>query len=268
MIGLSRGKRIVVLLSTLVFFALFFGSIAAFLAEPDGTFYLHHRASHTRIPLTREQGLAMMVPLIAAGAGAVVYTFWRSVRHAWKTARPGAVAPELDAGETVLWHGKQGWRSFGVARVAVTAVVIIVPALLLKWMWSIAAGADILGIKLFWLMFPGFILFSYVVPAIVFSSDALKGWMCEVFGSVAITRARIVWLTPITRRIYRAVAAADVVDACVTDSDGKHGSLTIIKRRGKSNVDNVYLDGLCEPERALAAVQSLITYRSPSDAQR
>src|SRR5687768_103203 len=92
--GLSRGKRVAVLLSSLVFFAFFFGVIVAFLAEPGGSFYLG-RSLRSRIPLTREQGLAYFIPLVAAGICAVVYVFWGSIRHAWKTARPAEVVSEL-----------------------------------------------------------------------------------------------------------------------------------------------------------------------------
>src|SRR6478609_3736335 len=114
--GLSLGKQIAVMLSTLVFFGLFFGSIAAFLMEPDAEFYLKYRGSHLRIPLTREQGLATLVPLLALVAAVIGSMYWRGFRHAWRTAQPEAIAPELYPGETVLWFGSPGWRSFRGAR--------------------------------------------------------------------------------------------------------------------------------------------------------
>lgn len=266
-IELSRGKRIVITLSALVFFVLFFATAVAILAEPGGTYSMRARGGHARILLTREQGLAVMVPLLALSAVSVVALFWRSLRHSWRMAQSGTVASELNPGETVLWFGKAGWRSFSGGRVAGMVLVIALPLLSAWWIWSIAAGSGVLSIKLFWMMFPVAFLFCYVVPAIVYGSDAMKTWMWEMFGSIAITRARIVWLTPVKRRIYRTIPADEIVDVCVTDSDGKHGSLTVIKRLG-SDVEYVYLDGLGEPERALAAVQSLITYRSPSGVQR
>lgn len=263
-VGPSRCKQIAVLLSVLVVFVLFFGTMAAFLMEPGGTFYLGGRGSHTRIPITREQGLAFFVPLLVLLVATAVAIFWRGFRHTWRTAKPAAVAPELPLGETVLWVGRPGWRSFRGLRVAAVLAVIVVPTLLVRWIWSVAVGPDDLPIKLFGLLFPVWILSCFVVPPILYGSDAMKAWLWEVFGSIAITRSRIVWLTPITRRIYRTIDAAEIVDACLTDSDGKRGSVTVIQRRGRDNVDNAYLDWLPEPDRAFAAVQALIRYRSPS----
>ena len=266
-IGLSRGKRIAITLSGLVFVVIFFGVVATFLVEPGGTFYLRYHGSHSRIPITREQGLAVMVPLIALNVAAVVFVFWRSLRHTWRTAQPAAVESELDPGETVLWLGRPGWRTFRGLRLVGALAAIAVPPLLGWWMWSIAAGPDALPVKLFWLLVPAWFLLCFVVPPILTGSDAMRSWLWEVFGSIAVTRARIVWLTPVKRRIYREIPAAEIVDACLTDSDGKRGSVTVIKRRGRNNVENAYLDWLPEPEKAYAAVQFLITYRSPSQAQ-
>jgi hypothetical protein len=262
--GLSRGKQMAIALSALVVLVLFFGAMAAFLMEPDATFYVRDRASHSRIPITREQGLAVWVPLLALLAVTAVCFFWHGLRHTWRTAQPAAVAPELPLGETVLWFGRPGWRSFRGFRILVALAVIVVPALLVRWMWSIVVGPDVLSLKLFLLLLPVWILFCFVVPPILYGSDAMKSWLWEVFGGVAITRARIVWLTPIKRRIYRTIAAADIVDVCLTDSDGQRGSVTVIKRRGRDNVENAYLDWLPEPEKAYATVQALITYRSPA----
>lgn len=261
--GLSRGKQLVAVLSTLVFFAFFFGSIVAFLAEPDVSFSVRDRVSHSRIPLTREQGLAIFVPLLVMIAAIIAVTYWRGLRQVWKTAQPGAIAPELHPGETVLWFGRIGWRSFRGLRVLGVAFVIVIPLLLLWWMWSIASGDDRLSIKLFFLSFPAAGMFCYFVPAILYSSDGLKIWLWEALGSIAITRQRIVWLTPMKRQIYRTISAAEIVDACVTDLDGRRGSLVIIKRL-TNDVETICLDGTPDPEKALAAVQALITYRSPS----
>lgn len=264
--GLSRGKRIAVALSGLMVFVIFLGSFAAFLLEPGGTFYLRHAGSQSRIPLTREQGLAFWVPLLALCTTAVIFTFWHGLRLTWKTAKPATIAPEISPAETVLWFGRSGWRSFRGGRLAVTLLAVVAPMLLLRWMWSIAAGDDIFVVKLFWLMLPAFLLFGSVVPALVSGSGTINSWICDVFGSIAITRARIVWLTPIKRRIYRTISAADIVDVFISESAGRRGSVTVI-RRVRTNIENVDLVGLLEPERAHAAVQSLITYRSPSGAQ-
>jgi len=259
---LPRGKRMLMALSTAIYFALFLGFMLVSVLEPGGTFWLGRRAQD-RIALTREEGLAIFLPLIAFSALLVVRGVRGQLRQIWSASRAGAVAPEIPPGETVLWIGRPGWRSLSIPRLIGLLMAIVVPSGSAWWMWSIVASDGLLAEKLFALLVASFFVFGIIVPGLIGTSGMIGGWISDACGCVAVTRSRVVWLTPLRRRIYRQVAGADIIDAFVTPSDPQRGSVTIIKRL-RDDVEHVHVEGLSEPESALGALQMLIMDSNPA----
>ena len=258
-LGLTPRRDLLISLSVAMWFVVFFGAAAASAFSPEATFWLGSRKTSARIPLTREQGLPIFIALISIPALLVGAAIWANMRRAWKSAEAGAVAPQIPLSETVLWSGRLGWRSFRGPRVLGALMTVLVPTGMLWWMFAVLTNGRPLIRNMPGLMFLSFLFFLNVLPAVIQSSSVTAFWLYDVFGRIVVTRRRVVWLTPLKRQIYRQITGADVVDAFVAESEGRRGSVTVIKRV-KDDVEHVYLDGLPDPEQAHQAIQSLIRY--------
>ncbi|WP_121117714.1 hypothetical protein [Croceibacterium ferulae] len=254
--GMSRKKRSAIICSSLVFFVIFFVASAAFLIEPDGTYYM--RRPGMKVPITRELGLAVLVPMLFLCAACVGWIYWRNLRHLWRTTEPQIEEPDVGSDKPVLWSARNNWRSFRGGRVAGSMILITMPSLLLLWIWNILTGESSITLKLFFILLPLSLLCCTVIPIIVVCLEEIKSWLFDVIGSIEVTHEGITWLTPMTQQVYRTVCTADLIDVWLIDSHGKRGSLVIV-RRVDDDVEHVYLHGLLDSERVQAAVQSLIT---------
>lgn len=225
--------------------------------DMDVEFFLGRRNAGWRVEIPRAVGL----PLMAGGIGAMIAVVMLATKaYLFKpgTSESDSVSTKLLPGELVRWSGRPGWRSFRGPRAIGTLLVFGIPGLLAWWVWATLSGTGPLSIRLFFAMLPWTLLFGSVIPGLISGSGVLYDWLRDVFGSVAITERRIVWLSPWRRRIYREIAGPEIVDAYIMGS-GRRGSMTVIRRNG-GDVENVYLDGLPRPDAALAAVTPLVKY--------
>lgn len=121
------------------------------------------------------------------------------MRRAWKPVEPGAVAPQIPLSETVLWSGRQGWRSFLSPRVVGALMAMLVPTGMLWWMFAVLTNGRPLICNIPGFLIPSFLFFLSVLPAVIQFSSVMAFWLYDVFGRIAVTRRRIVWLTPLKR---------------------------------------------------------------------
>ena len=122
-LDLTPRKELLISLSVAMWFVVFFGAAAVSAYSPEAIFSLGSRGSSARIPLTREQGLLISIPFLLVGAAVSA-----NMRRAWKSVEPGAVAPQIPLSETVLWSGRQGWRSFRGPRIVSALMAMLVLA--------------------------------------------------------------------------------------------------------------------------------------------
>jgi hypothetical protein len=145
------------------------------------------------------------------------------------------------------------------------AFAIAVPLFFFWWAKSILDGSDSFPLKLFWLYFPWSLFFGSVLPGYILSWESIRNCFLEAFGFVAITKERIVWQRPLSRRIYRQIPGSSIIDAFLIENDGRRGTLAII-RQVKDDVEQIHICGLPEPEQAEAAAVALMgSSRPPSE---
>jgi hypothetical protein len=175
--------------------------------------------------------------------------------------------PPLAAGETVRWSGRRGWRAADPSRLIVIALAIplVVPFLLaLRWAWSRAFGAETRmgavvesgGLILFACLFVGPMAWFILRRAPHFLDDMLV----DMFGTLAVTDRRILFVGPLGYRIDRdmpggRLVAADLVEA--GPSGRGHIALTLAgKRHGEPEI--VDLPGVPDAAAAVAAMARLV----------
>lgn len=111
-------------------------------------------------------------------------------------------------------------------------------------------------------MFSTLLFLGTVVPGLVYLWRFMKDWLQDVFGSVAVTRSRVVWLTPGKRHIYREIGRHEIIDAYQSMEKSLSGSVTIVRRKG-NGAEHIHLKGLADPDAAFSSLRQFITYGSP-----
>lgn len=260
----SPGVKALIGLSGMMIFVGFLAMLAVLVATADTNFYIRV-SSGPRVALTRQEGVVIFVAVIGFFAIFVAAVVSRILRQLWSVVRAAVPEPLVPLEETLRWIGRPGWRSFRGPRVAGAAFAIAVPLFFFWWAKSILDGSDSFPLKLFWLYFPWFLFFGSVLPGYILSWESIRNCFLEAFGFVAITKDRIVWQRPLSRRIYRQIPGNSIIDAFLIENDGRRGTLAII-RQVKDDVEQIHICGLPEPEQAEAAAVALMgSSRPPSE---
>jgi hypothetical protein len=250
-------KRRLIIVSILLPMVLLLGLMVFLVLQPGGDYYLASRGSNTRIPIDRAVAEPVFLGVIGLFLLVVVRAGWAGLRNAGTGTDAAVQRERLALGEPVRWTGRPLWRSFRGPRVVGVALAVLVPALLLWWTWRIWTSDNLLIAKLFFTLFPAFFMFTSVIPILINTSDMLGDCWRDVFGTVAITDRRIVWLTPFRREVYRQIAGRAIVEAHVSPPGATRGTLTLMKRNDE-DIEYAYIDGLPDPDRALDAAKALI----------
>lgn len=255
----SRTRRIVLLVAFVVPSLAIIGLGVLTALNPDTTFMLGERDGRG-IEISREVGLAIFLPVYLLLFILMAGMLLRGVFSIWSVGPADAALAILQGGESTLWRGKPGWRSWVRERMVATGIVVAVLALFGWWIWSAWNSDERIVEKLILCVLPVLFFCSCIVPVLVTASAPGMDWLCDAFGAIVITESRIVWLTPHGGQIYREIAGVDIVDAVLVQTDGRRGTVSVI-RRVADDVEFVDLSGLPDPERALLALQRLASYQ-------
>lgn len=125
--------KTLIAISTTLAILLPLGFMLFFVVQPDAAFY-RRGLGEPRVSITREEGLAYFLPLLATIAFVIGLWLWRGLRQT-RSGSPVA-APQLPLCEIVLWIGRQGWRSLQLPQVAVLFFAAAVPLGFIWWIWS------------------------------------------------------------------------------------------------------------------------------------
>lgn len=163
-------------------------------------------------------------------------------------------ATGLAADERTAWQGRPGLGSFDAMR-GISVIAGALPMLAFGlWLWRIWARAESVAMALFWSAF-ALLCGGMTALAIVMSFHATAmQWLLDLFGRVAITQRRIVWIAPLTGRVYREIALGEIIMAELIEAAAGRGwiSLTLTRDREQE------LRGLPEPEATLAAIRKAL----------
>lgn len=211
----------------------------------------------TRIPTWQAQAAALgvLVPL----ATLFSLRLLRSKLRLWRggAVQPGVPARGLTPGERAVWRGRQGWRGVGIARPALAALAAVAPVLLAWWLWRIWTAPDPLLLKLFWSAAATIVLGGPAAAALVAGRVPALRLARDLFGTTVVTDRRIAWLSPRRGRVYREIAAGDLVAAAFVEGGERRGWITVTTRRA-GRVAEIDLRGVPRPDDALAAITRLI----------
>jgi hypothetical protein len=211
----------------------------------------------TRYPARPVQAvtLAILVPLTVLIVTRVIRTAIANLRAARPApaAQPGGLAP----GEPIAWQGRQGWRGVGVARAGIAALATLGPALYAWWLWRIWTAPDPLVLQLFWSAAATIVLCGpAAAPFLAGRGPALR-LVRDLFGTVVVTDRRIAWLTLRRARVYREIAARDLVLAAFVEGTERRGWITVTTQT-RGEIAEIDLHDVPEPHAALAAIVRLI----------
>lgn len=175
--------------------------------------------------------------------------------------------PALALGETISWSGRRGWRAVDPSRLIMMALVIplVIPFLLvLSWAWSRAVGAETRTAAVF--EAGGLLLFACLIFGpmawFVFSRapSFLDDLLVDMFGTLAVTDRRILFIGPLGKAIDREIPAERLVAADLVQEEPSgrgHIALTLIGERD-GEPEFVDLPGVPDAAEAAAAMARLV----------
>ncbi len=164
--------------------------------------------------------------------------------------------------EYIRWQGKQGWRSmtrtqltaFGVAVLGLTGI------LLLLW-WIGGREIDPL-LRVFLFVFVLFVFSGPLAVALLHGPEAMQRLWYDLFGTMAVTDRRVIWIAPGTGGVYREIDGSDLISAGLVEGNDSRGWIALVERRGTSNVNEIDVHGVPQPMVALSVLHGLIEQRT------
>jgi hypothetical protein len=255
----TRWSRIAVTVSAAIPVAMFAGIfLEGTLSGEGGEAYISV-AGGPRIPVA-----AALVEPISFFVGAAIFGslgvgFAMDLLRTWRRG-PGdkrrsheGLAPD----EQPRWTGRLGVRSLTGGRVLAVSVIALTFALFGFWFWSIASGSGPVRARWIWALLPALLFFGSVVPILIALAGYWRTWICDLFGTMAITDRRIVWISPRRQVVYRQIPGDALVAAALVERDAGTGWVAVTKQEGDS-VSEIDLVGLPQPDLALAAIERLL----------
>lgn len=226
------------------------------------------RGPSTLVPTWQVQVVALPPLLFLCGL-----TLWRFIGGMLRAYRVdlearrirggGAIdAFALMPGEVIRWQGKQGWRSLTRMRLIASGVAVLGLTGILLLLWWIA-GRDI--DPLFRVFLFVFALFAFTGPlgaALLHGPEAMQRLWYDLFGTMAVTDRRVVWIAPGTGEVYREIDGDDLIHAGLVEGDDARGWIALVERRGTSNVNEIDVHGVPQPMVALSVLHALIERRT------
>lgn len=165
-----------------------------------------------------------------------------------------APIPEIAPTERVRWQGRPGLAALNKLQLVV-APALFLPALIyalpLQWFWT--SGLPFrasLFFSLIWTMLMG----GVVVISLFGFGEVLGGWTRAAFGTLLVTDRRIAWRVPGARRIYRALALSELVDAVIVERKGRRAWVALTLRHGSDDVREEDLRGIPDADRFVATL--------------
>jgi hypothetical protein len=186
--------------------------------------------------------------------------------------RPDLEAPDegpagIEPGEIVVWSGRRGFRAIGFSRLMMA--IFCAPALLILfgalWLiWSNAQESSSVGEAILFgaplTLFAALWLGPLAWYPLSRAPEFFGGIFADVFGTLAVTDRRILFLRPVTGGVQRDVPAERLVEAALVMVDDRgrgHISLTLKPERGQA-FEYVELYDVPDPGNAAAAMARLI----------
>lgn len=260
--GEPRWVRTAVLASVMVVFCSVIGLWLTWaLTTTGGTASVGFRGGH-RIPISPELARAVFI-----GAGAIFLVvlamlFAGGLRYAARAPDPSGSPADagLELGEHVKWVGRPGWSSLTGARAPLLLLTVLAPALVCWWILGIPIEG-LFGPQAFGALLLIGLLFGSIVPAILLARRVLSSWVFDLFGKVAVTDRRIVWLSPMRGVAYREIAGDSIIGVALVDRKGERGWVSVTQQVG-TDVQEHDLFGLPDPEEAVAAIEALSLARA------
>ncbi|HYJ83834.1 MAG TPA: hypothetical protein VEW26_13450 [Allosphingosinicella sp.] len=187
--------------------------------------------------------------------------------------RPDLEGPEsgpapIRPGETIRWSGRRGFGAAGANRKLMlgAAVPLTLPFIWAVWFaWSkgnsmdttfakFSAGGAILLVACIYLGPMAWLVFGHA-PAF------LGDLYVDIFGRLAVTDRRILFIAPLTGAVHRDIPAERIIEALLVDIDQRgrgYISLTLKgeEEGGKDEIVDLY--SVPDPDNALDAIARLI----------
>lgn len=98
--------------------------------------------------------------------------------------------------------------------------------------------------------------------ALIYGPEAMQRLWYDLFGTMAVTDRRVIWIALGTGGVYREVNGDDLIHAGLVEGDDALGWIALVERRGTSNVNEIDVHGVPQPMVALSVLHDLIEQRT------
>lgn len=264
-----KARSLVVLIGMAPVLLVLFGASYFIATSPyDMTWVRWNRGPWTLVPTWQVQLIAL--PPLLCLCGLTLWWFVGGMVRAYRVdreARRIRAASAIDAatlmpGEVIRWQGKQGWRSMTRGRLAAAGVALLglVGILLLLW-WIGGRDIDPL-LRVFLFVFALFTFAGPLGAALLHGPEAMQRLWYDLFGTMAVTDRRVIWIAPGTDDVYREIEGDDLIHAGLVEGDDARGWIALVERRGTGNVNEIDVHGVPQPMVALSVLHGLIGERA------
>jgi hypothetical protein len=174
----------------------------------------------------------------------------------------------LTPDESILWSGRPGpfgldpeerlLAIFGAIALGVCyALMYWVLHRIWGWNWPLASVPYRILSQLLW-TFTVLILFAGPIYAILAGFGRWRDIVSALFGELAITNRRIVWLDPFDGHIRREIRLADISEAILIEKKYNRGWVNLAPAAEQDPSKDTDLFGLPRPEDAVAAINNAV----------
>jgi len=164
---------------------------------------------------------------------------------------------DLGPTEAILWKGRQGLRAISpTRRIALAGAGVIFFSYGSYTVHAMATASDWVSalIRLGMIALLGG---TSVVAMIIYGWQPFIEMIFDCLGNLIITRRRLVWITPITQRIYREIPRDVVLDTFIVERIGQRAWISLRTAHDKEDNEIIDIFGVPRADDAVAAIRNM-----------